>query len=104
MLKIEVTEKGDNTNVSVMASGGLGTVISEFCSAVESFKDKLREMDEQADSNIEFMFVAPMMATLIGMDKKEAMDIAIELIKKEVESKMKESEDGEKDASVDKQD
>ena len=38
MLKIEVTEKGDNTNVSVMASGGLGTIISEFCSAVEMFR------------------------------------------------------------------
>lgn len=104
MLKIEVTEKNNNTKVSVMASGGLGTVISEFCSAVESFKDKLREMDEQADSNIEFMFVAPMIATLLGMDKSEAMDIAVGIIKKEAEKQKKESEEGEKDAPVDKQD
>lgn len=108
MLKIEVTEKNDNTNVSVVASGGLGTIIGEFCSAVESFKDKLREIDEGDDSNIEFMFVAPMVATLLDMDKHEAMSIALDVLKKEAGSKIKEqkkeSEEGEKDAPVDKQD
>lgn len=102
MLKIEVTEKDNNTNVSVMASGGLGTIISEFCSAVESFKGKLSEMDKDGDTNAEFMFVAPMVATLLGMDKNEAMDIASGIIKKEAEKQKKESEEGEKDAPVDK--
>ena len=71
---------------------------------MESFKDKLSEMDKDGDTNAEFMFVAPMVATLIGMDKNEAMDIAIGLIKKEAEKQKKESEEGEKDAPVDKQD
>ena len=93
MLKIEVTEKNGKQEVNATAVGSLGTIVDEFCSAADSLKKKLGEVDERA----EFIFVSTMIGTLLGLEKDDIMGTIKNIITSE-------DKEGEKDAPVDKQD